>query len=98
MTNAVISKVEAMLEKEGQPLIKGRVPFFEWRPNASVQDFLEEDVEPADEYEHFPEDVFDPTKPDNDFVEEPKGYDDFEINDDNVAVPDDDAVDDPAVF
>ena len=75
MTNAVISAVEAMAEKEGQPLIKGGVPLFEWRPNASVEDFLEEDVESADEYEHFPEDIFD----------------------NNVAVPDDDAVDDPAV-
>jgi len=64
-----------MAEKEGQPLIKGGVPLFEWRPNASVEDFLEEDVESADEYEHFPEDIFD----------------------NNVAVPDDDAVDDPAV-
>ena len=45
MTNAVISAVEAMAEKEGQPLIKGGVPLFEWRPNASVEDFLEEDVE-----------------------------------------------------
>ena len=53
MTNAV----EAMAEKEGQPLIKGGVPLFEWRPNASVEDFLEEDVESADEYEHFPEDI-----------------------------------------
>jgi hypothetical protein len=45
MTNAVISAVEAMAEKEGQPLIKGGVPLFEWRLNASVEDFLEEDVE-----------------------------------------------------
>jgi len=98
MTNAVFSAVEAMAEKESQPLIKGGVPLFEWRPNASVEDFLEEDVESADEYEHFPEDIFDPTEPDNDVVEEPNGYDDFEIDDDDVAVPDDDAVDDPAVF
>jgi len=28
MTNAVVSAVEAMAEKEGQPLIKGRVPLF----------------------------------------------------------------------
>ena len=48
MTNAVISAVEAMAEKEGQPLIKGGVPLFEWRPNTSVEDFLEEDVESAD--------------------------------------------------
>jgi len=98
MTNAVISAVEAMAEKEGQPLIKGGVPLFEWRPNASVEAFLEEDVESADEYEHFSEDIFDPTEPDNDVVEEPSGYDDFEIDDNDVAVPDDDAVDDPAVF
>jgi len=63
-----------MAEKEGQPLIKGGVPLFEWRPNASVEDFLEEDVESADEYEHFPEDIFDPIVPDNDVVEEPNGY------------------------
>ena len=98
MTNAVISAVEAMAEKEGQPLIKGGVPLFEWRPNASVEDFLEEDVESADEHENFTEDNFDPTEPDNDVVEEHYGYDDFEIDDDDVAVPDDDAVDDPAVF
>jgi hypothetical protein len=42
MANAVISTVEAMAEKEGQPLIKGGVPVFEWRPNASFEDFLEE--------------------------------------------------------
>jgi hypothetical protein len=87
-----------MAEKEGQPLIKGGVPLFEWRPNASVEDFLEEDVESADEYEHFSEDIFDPTEPDNDVVEEPNGYNDIEIDDNNVAVLDDDAVDDPAVF
>jgi hypothetical protein len=99
MTNAVISAVEAVAEKEGQPLIKGGVPLFKWRPNASVEDFLEEDVESADEYEHFPEDIFDPTEPDNDVVEEPNGYDDIETpNNDDVAVPDDDAVDDPDVF
>ena len=75
MTNAVISVVEAMAEKEGQPLIKGGVPLikggvplFEWRPNASVEDFVEEDVESADEYENFAEDIFDPTEPDNDVV------------------------------
>jgi hypothetical protein len=99
MTNAVISAVEAVAEKEGQPLIKGGVPLVKWRPNASVEDFLEEDVESADEYEHFPEDIFDPTEPDNDVVEEPNGYDDIETpNNDDVAVPDDDAVDDPDVF
>ena len=37
------------------------------------EDFLEEDVESADEYEHFSEDIFDPTEPDNDVVEEPNG-------------------------
>jgi len=98
MTNAIISAVEAMAEKEGQPLIKGGVALFEWRPNASVEDFLEEDVESADEYENFAEDNFDQTEPDNDVVEEPNGYDDFEIEDNDVAIPDDDAVDDPAVF
>ena len=49
ITNAVISAVEAMAEKEGQPLIKGSVPLFKWRPNASVEEFIEEDVELADE-------------------------------------------------
>jgi hypothetical protein len=61
-TNAVISAFEAMAEKEGQPLIKGGVPLFEWRSNASVEDFLEEDVESADEYENFSEDIFDPNR------------------------------------
>jgi len=74
MTNAVISAVEAMAEKEGQPLIKGGVPLFAWRPNASVEDFLEEDVESADKSENFAEDNFDPTEPDNDVVEEPDDY------------------------
>jgi len=60
--------------------------------------FFEEDVESADEYENFSEDIFDPAEPDDDVVEEPNGYDDFEIDDDDVAVPDDDAVDDPAVL
>jgi len=98
MTNAVISAVEAMAEKEGQSLIKGGVPLFEWRPNASVEDFLEEDVELANEHEHFSEDIFDPTEPDNDVVDEPNGYDDFEIDDNDVAVPVNDEVDNPAVF
>jgi hypothetical protein len=99
MTNAVISAVEPMAEKEGQPLIKGGVPLFEWRPNSSVEHFLEEDVESADEYENFAKDIFDPTEPDNDVVEEPNGYDDIKTpNNDNIAVPGDNAVDDPAVF
>ena len=99
MTNAVISAVEAMAEKEGQPLIKGGVPLSEWRPNASVEDILEEDVESADKYEYFAEDNFDPTEADNDVVEEPNDHDDIKTpNNDDVAVPDDDAVDDPAVF
>jgi hypothetical protein len=60
---------------------------------------LEEDFESADEYENFAEDIFDPTEPDNDVVEEPNEYDDIETsNNDDVAVPYDDAVDDPAVF
>jgi len=107
MTNAVISAVKAMAEKEGQPLIKGGVPLFELRPNASVEDFLEKDVESADEYENFTEDNFDPTEPDNDVVEEPDDYNDIEpFDDDDVGVPDDDGVgapydhevDDPAGF
>ena len=84
-----------MAEKEGQPLIKGGVPLFEWRPNASVEGFLEEDVESADEYENSSEDIFDPTEPDDDVVEEPNGYYDIEIDNDDVAVPDDDTVVDP---
>jgi hypothetical protein len=67
MTNAVISAVGAMAEKESQPLIKGGVPLFEWQPNASVEDYFE-DVESADEHENFAEDIFDPTEPDNDVV------------------------------
>ena len=107
MTNAVIFAVEAMAEKEGQPLIKGGVPLFEWRPNASIEDFLEEDVESADEYENFTEDNFDPTVPDNDVVEEPDDYNDIELfdeddidvpDDNDVGVPDNNEVDDPAVF
>jgi len=99
MTNAVISAVKAMAEKEGQPLIKGGVPLFEWRPNASIEDFLEEDVESADEYENFAEVNFDPIVPDNDVVDEPNAYNDIEPFDDNdVGVPDDNEVDDPAVF
>jgi hypothetical protein len=107
MTNAVISAVKAMAEKEGLPLIKGGVPLFEWPPNASVEDFLEEDVESAEEYKNFTEDNFDPTVPDNDVVDEPDDYNDVEHFDDNdigvpddddVGVPDDDEVDDPAVF
>ena len=107
MTNAVISAVEAMAEKEGQPLIKGGVPLFEWRPNASVEDFLEEDVESADEHENFTEDNFDPIGPDNDVVDEPDDHNDIEHfdnndigvqDDDDVGVLDDDEVDDPTVF
>ena len=99
MTNAVISAVEAMAEKEGQPLIKGGVPLFEWRPNASVEDFLEEDVESADEYENVAKDNFDPTEPDNNVVEAPDDYNGIEpFDDDDIGVPDDDEGDDPAVF
>ena len=99
MTNAVISAVEAMAEKEGQSLIKGGVPLFEWRPNAPVEDFLEEDVESADEHENFTEDNFDPIVPDNDVVDEPDDHNDFEhFDNDDVGVLDDDEVDDPAVF
>jgi len=96
MTNAVISAVKAMAENEGQLLIKGGVPLFECRPNASVEVFLEEDVESADEYENFAEDNFDPTEPDSDVVEEPDNYNDigpFDVND--VGVADDGEVDDP---
>jgi hypothetical protein len=85
MTNAFISAVEAMAEKEGQLLIKGGVPLFEWRPNASVEDFFEEDVESADEYENFAEDNFDPTEPDNDVVEEPDDYNDIEPLDNDAS-------------
>jgi len=58
MTNAVISAVESMAEKEGQPLIKGGVPLFEWRPNAPVEDTLEEDVTSTDNPVFIIEDVF----------------------------------------
>ena len=49
MTNAVISAVESMAEKEGPPLIKGGVPLFEWRQNTPVKDIPEEDVTPTDD-------------------------------------------------
>ena len=91
MTNTVISAVKAMAEKEGQLLIKGGVPLFKWRLNASFEEFFEEDVESADEYENFTEDIFDLTEPDDDVVIETP-------NNNDVAVPDDDAVDDPAVL
>jgi len=99
MTNAVISAVEAMAEKEGQQLINGGVPLFKRRPNASVYDFLEEDIESADGSENFAEDIFDPTEPDYDVAEEPDNYNEIEaFDDDDVVVPDDGEVDDPAVF
>jgi len=107
MTNAVISAVEAMAEKEGQQLSKGGVPLLEWRPNASVEEFLEEDVKSADEYENVVGDNFDPTETDNDVVEEPDHYNDIEPfdnddvgfpDDDDVGAPDEDKVADPAVF
>jgi len=60
---------------------------------------MEEDVESADEYENFAEDNFDPTEPDNDVVEEADDYNDIEpLDNDDVCVPDDNEVDDPAVF
>jgi hypothetical protein len=55
MTNAVISAVELMAETEGQP---GGVPLFEWRPNAPVEDILEEDVTSTDEPDFLIEDFF----------------------------------------
>jgi len=58
MTNAVISAVELMAEKEEQPLIKGGVPLFKWRPNAPVEDTLEEDVTSTDDPVFIIEDVF----------------------------------------
>jgi hypothetical protein len=89
MTNAVISAVEAMAEKEGQQLINGGVPLFKRRPNASVDDFLEEDIESADGSENVAEDIFDPTEPDYDVAEEPDKYDGVEhLYDNDVVVPD----------
>jgi hypothetical protein len=38
MTAEVIAAVEARAEAEGQPLIKGGCPLFEWRPNELVND------------------------------------------------------------
>jgi len=99
MTNAVISAVEAMAEKEGQSLIKGGVPLFKWRPNASVEDFVEEDVESADEHENFTEDNFDPIVSDNDVVDKPDDHNDIGVpDDDDVGVLDDDEFDDPDDF
>jgi len=43
--------------------------------------------------------IFDPTEPDNDDVEEPDDYDDIvPLNNNDIGVPDDAEVDDPAVF
>jgi hypothetical protein len=44
-----------MAETEGQP---GGVPLFEWRPNAPVEDILEEDVTSTDEPDFLIEDFF----------------------------------------
>ena len=61
--------------------------------------FLEEDIELADEYEIFVEDIFEPTEPNNDVAEEPDDYDGIEHLDNNdVGVPDDDEVDDHTNF
>jgi len=38
MTNAVITKVEAMAEAEGQPLIVGGALAFEWQPDVPMED------------------------------------------------------------
>jgi hypothetical protein len=97
MTKAAISAVEAMAKCEGQLLIKGGVPQLKWRPNASVEDFFEGDIESADDYENFAEDIFDPTEPDNNAAEELDDYDNIEsLNDDDVGVPDNGKVSDPA--
>ena len=66
MTNAVVSAVEVMAEKEGHPFIKGGVPLFEWRPDAPAEDIFEEGVTLADKQEVFIEDAFE--FPDDDHV------------------------------
>ena len=91
MTNAVVSAVKAMAEKDGQPFIKGGVPLFKWRPDAPVEDILEEGVTSADEHEVFIEDAFE--FPDNDVHADPS--DDVENGLDEVGndTPGDDFID-----
>jgi len=105
MTNAVISAVESMAEKEGQPLIKGGVPLFEWRPNVPVEDTLEEDVTSTDDPVFIIEDVFEIPGDDadadlSDNVE--NGPNDYVLEDapDNDPIDGDDLAetDDPAGF
>jgi len=38
MTNAIIARVEAMSEVEGQPLIAGGALAFEWQPDVPIDD------------------------------------------------------------
>jgi len=57
MGNDVIAAVEARALREGQPLLKGEYPLFEWRPDEPIQNNENQDVdnhEPAqvDEEEH----------------------------------------------
>ena len=105
MTNAVISAVESMAEKEGQPLIKGGVSLFEWRPNAPVEDTLEENVTSTDDPVFIIEDVFEIPGDDadadlSDNVE--NGPNDYVLEDapDNDPIDGDDLAetDDPAGF
>jgi len=105
MTNAVISAVESMAEKEGQPLIKGGVSLFEWRPNAPVEDTLEENVTSTDDPVFIIEDVFEIQGDDadadlSDNVENGPDDDVFEDAPDDNPVDGDDLAetDDPAGF
>jgi hypothetical protein len=101
MTNAVISAVESMAEKEGQPLIKGGVPLFEWRQNTPVEDIPGEDVTPTDDDPDFLiKDIFEiPGDNDVDAVP-PNDVEDGPNDDDVENVPDefgDDAPDDDLI-
>jgi hypothetical protein len=77
MTNAVITTVEAMAEGEGQPLIVGGMPLFEWRPNVPISDIDDEESIPVlglDDEEPIialPEDTDDPALEDADVTDEP---------------------------
>jgi hypothetical protein len=94
-----------LAKKEGQPLIKGGVPLFEWRPNAPVKDTLEEDVTSTDNPVFIIEDVFEIPGDDadadlSDNVENGPDNDIFYDAPDNNPVNGDDLAetDDPAGF
>ena len=62
ITEAVIKRVEAITEREGQPKIKNRCPLFEWEVGITIDD--DENQEDYDEdYEYTPDE-------DNEFDED----------------------------